>query len=143
MFRKLQEWIYKRRRRTFETWRSKIIKLLLEEILPENAPYQYDTVLSFLQVEGFDPIRPIRLDLLLPDYPLAIDFVGPQHNPSYGIASHYISKAEWEKLQQEAAIKQQMFASYGCPYMTLPSDEATDARSISEKIKAVIGHYLE
>jgi hypothetical protein len=139
MFRWFNEWIRARRLAPVRAWRCRVAETLVADVFAPGTPFQYETALSFLQPETFVAADPIRVALFLPEWPLAIDLLGPDTSNSFATAAPFIERPRWEIEQERLALKQRVFAQYNCPYLQLWNDEAVDPFSLAERIKNLTG----
>jgi hypothetical protein len=150
MFEWYQEWQRKRRLELWFDRRYEVMERILFWIFPLDTPYLLDAGFSFLQPQpgspeelrvpiGFQLRHPIRLDLLLPDYPLAIDVLDPRDRSHFDRASSFISRFDWEWRQREMAEKVVGLTRYRVPYLQIQDDDPVDEASLMERIRALIG----
>lgn len=134
-------WNKKRKIEIVAKHRRKVITSLLEHVFPDEVPFYYDVAFSFLQPGLLDVINPIRVDLFLPDYPLAIDVLGPESYSDYRDARKYISQQSWLNNQEQLSLKRKKLLQYRCPYLIIWDYEAADPTSLSEAVKTILGFY--
>lgn len=134
-------WNKKRRLAKVALHRTEVISTLLEHVFPVDVPFYYDAAFSFLQPGLLDISSPVRVDLFLPDYPLAIDVLGPESYSDYRDARKYISQQPWMNNQERLSLKRKKLLQYRCPYLIIWDYEATDPISLSEAVKTILGFY--
>ncbi len=126
-------------RRRVQAWQAGVVTTLVTEVFPKS-PYQYDAALSFLQ-EKLDPKDPVRLTLFFPDYPLAIDLIGPDLAPDYREARPYQEEEQWREALARLAWKRSRLDRYRCPYLLLRSTEPLDPVNLRERVRSLLGRY--
>ena len=138
-----REWLRSRRRAHLDQQKQETLHTLLESIIPSGVPYQYDVVPSFLQENPSDLRHPIRLTLLLPDVPLAIDLLGQESAETYPEARRYCSFDMWRRNRSGLAFKTLRLREYFCPYLILRLDQdPLDLYSIRENIRRITGNEI-
>jgi hypothetical protein len=131
----------RRAREATETWRLGVLQTLISEVLEPDEPWQQGTALSFLQSPPVRLTHAVRVDLFLPEIPLAIDVLGPEARGHYRDAQGHLTLFQWQELMEELAWKRQRLARYRCPYLTVDDDEAVDSASLRERIRTLTGTY--
>ena len=131
----------RRHLRRIAVWRKTVIERLVKDVFAPDLPYYYDTAFSFVQPEKFDTDSPIRFSLFYPDYPVAIDVLGPESYSDYRQACWYLSKSDWDRDQKHLALKRNRLLEYKCPYLMVWDYEATSIPSLSESVRNILGFY--
>jgi hypothetical protein len=140
MLEYFNEWKRKKKRREVYKWKEGVIQTLIDLVRPKAPPFYLDSAFSFLQGDSLHPLDPIRLTLFFPDYPLAIDVLGPELRPAYPEAAPYISHSRWQLEQERQAHKSLILDRYRCPYLVIRDTEPVDSSSLKERIKVLVGH---
>lgn len=140
MWERFREWKRQKKRREVCEWKKGVIRTLIDLVRPTAPPFYYDSAFSFLQGDTLQPDDPVRVTLFFPDYPLAIDVLGPELRPSYPEAAPYISRERWQLEQERQAHKTLTFDKYRCPYLTIRDTEPTDPSSLKERIRVLVGY---
>lgn len=121
-------------------WKMGILYEIVRSIIPVDEPYYYDSAFSFLQKE--DLLNPVRIDLFLPNFPLAIDIVGREGRPNFLEAQKYISREDWDLLQSNLSFKLERMSAYRCPYLVIRDHDPTDSYSLRDKLRSLTGRNL-
>lgn len=119
-----------------DAWKRELRQILVTQVFEPGTPW-YTGAFSFLQPDPVDWHDLVGLDLFLPEYPLAIDFLGPDLHATWDPALVVGTREAWEARKSRLDYKQRLLVRYPCAYVQLRWDEPRDPASLSARIRSV------
>lgn len=129
----------RRRREETRVWKSTVLQTLLTEVVDPEIPYVRDALFSWLITGEDGPKHLRRLDLFLPEVPLAVDVLGPEYSEDWELARPFVpDRKVWEALQEDLTLRRQRMQGYGCPYLEIRHSEAVSAAALHERTRRLL-----
>jgi hypothetical protein len=126
--------VRQRARRRIAVWHQTVLETFVRDVFRPDVPFVLDAAFSWLFDRRTELSTPRRLDLFLPEVPLAIDILGPEYAETWPDAEEYVEREEWEALQAAQARRRQIMKHHRCPYLEVRHGELVNVSSLKERI---------